>query len=59
MTCKYWREYDDDNGCYEFCRADNRKTYCCGAESQCLNNKFSSEKEYENYGVETEETDLT
>lgn len=51
-VCKFWREYDDDNGCYEFCRADNRKTYCCGEEKQCPNGKCPSNQEYENYGTE-------
>lgn len=42
--CKHWREYDQDNGsCYEFCKADNKTTYCCGTEKQCLNGKYQLE----------------
>jgi len=33
--CKYWREYDDKKGLYEYCKLVKKKCYCCGTKKQC------------------------
>jgi hypothetical protein len=33
--CKHWKELDDDNGNYEYCRGKQRRCGCCATKSQC------------------------
>lgn len=35
MVCKYWNEYDDENGSFEYCKLVKKSCYCCGALKQC------------------------
>lgn len=35
MICKFWREYDDDKGLFEYCKLVNKTCYCCGTLKQC------------------------
>ena len=37
MVCDFWKELDDENAqCYEYCRAEGKRTNCCGDKAQCL-----------------------
>lgn len=33
--CKYWREHDDSNGLFEYCKLIKKPCYCCGTLKQC------------------------
>lgn len=35
MVCKYWHEYDDEIGLYEYCSKKRRRCICSGDEKQC------------------------
>ena len=35
MACKHWREYDDDNGDFEYCKGAQKKCTCAGVHYQC------------------------
>jgi hypothetical protein len=33
--CVYWKELDDDNGNFEYCRYMQKRCSCCGEIKQC------------------------
>jgi hypothetical protein len=33
--CRWWRELDNDGGCYEYCAAKEDIASCAGTRSQC------------------------
>ena len=44
-VCKYWGEYDSENGReYEYCKLVKKSCYCCGTKDQC-NFKWALDKE--------------
>ena len=47
VVCKYWGEYDDDRGLYEWCKLVKKSCACCGTKKQC-NFKWALEKDKEN-----------
>jgi hypothetical protein len=34
--CPHWIELDDIQGVFEYCRAEKKRTHCCGSKSQCI-----------------------
>ena len=46
MSCKHWREQDDEHGmCVEVCKATYRQCSCCAEKSRCDYPSYYEEEE--------------